>query len=289
MQQHSGQHLLSATLIEMFGAVTVSFHLGQDSSAIDLAVPTLSPEQSAQAELRANAIVGENRAVTVSYATAAEAANLRKPSEREGLLRIVTIDGLDHSACGGTHVRRTGEIGPILLRKTEKIRGNVRLEFLCGIRAIRRARADYDALARIGRALSSGLDDAPDGVAALIEKAQDLERSRRKLAIELAERKGRELYASGERTLTERVSGAIGDEQRVLAQSFCAGSGARYLAISEDPPSLLLCVSKDSATHAGNAVKAALAAEGGRGGGNAQIAQGSAPTREALARAIAVL
>jgi len=105
-------------------------------------------ERASAAERRANALVMECRAVAVTFEDAAEAQGLRKASEREGTLRIVAIDGIDRSACCGTHVRSTGEIGPILVRKFDKIRGNTRVEFLCGARAIAAARADYDALGR---------------------------------------------------------------------------------------------------------------------------------------------
>src|SRR5690606_11309158 len=99
-------------------------------------------------EQRANDLVFENRAVTAGVEEAAE--GLRKESSRSGPLRVVTIAGLDRSACGGTHVARTGEIGPILLRRLERVRKATRVEFVCGRRATRRARADYDALARLG-------------------------------------------------------------------------------------------------------------------------------------------
>src|ERR1035441_9702314 len=129
MQQHSGQHLLSAVFEELFGLHTVSFHLGAESATIDLEGGPVETRTVVEAERRANQVVSENRAVDVRFEDASEAQGLRKASERAGTLRIVSIDGLDRSACGGTHVRTTGEIGPILLRRTEKIRQSVRLEF----------------------------------------------------------------------------------------------------------------------------------------------------------------
>ena len=125
-----------------------------------------------EAEYRANEAVFEDRPMQVSFEDAAETRDLRKPSGRAGTLRIVTIDGLDRSACGGTHVRRTGEIGPILLRKLDKVRNTVRVEFLCGGRAVRRARADFDALARASQVFSSSLDEVPALVAAQAEAAR---------------------------------------------------------------------------------------------------------------------
>ena len=289
MQQHTGQHLLSAVLVELFGFPTVSFHLSAAYSTIDVQAPGLDARQTAEAERRANQIVFENRPVTVSFEHAGEAAGLRKPSEREGVLRIVAIDRLDRSACGGTHVRSTGEIGPVLIRKLEKMRGNVRIEFLCGLRAVERGRADYEALSAAARAFSAQLDEVPGLIAAQIEKLQDTEKARRKLGLELAQAQGRELYAetqpdsSGMRRVTRRTpSGSIDDELRTLALSFAGGSKAVFLAGIENPPAFLLAVSKDSGLHAGNVVKGAVAAAGGRGGGNPTVAQGSVPSREAF-------
>src|SRR5208283_4411247 len=103
-------------------------------------------------------------------------------------------EALDRNACGGTHVRATGEVGPILLRKLEKVRQTVRVEFLCGGRAVRRARADYEALNRVAQLFSSSLDDVPAVVAAQMEAARAAEKVRRKLELDLAGHQGRELY-----------------------------------------------------------------------------------------------
>src|SRR5690242_14110259 len=127
MQQHTGQHLISAVFDELFGLRTVSFHLGADSATIDLEGIAVDARVLADVERRANEIIYENRPVAVRFENAAEAQGLRKASDREGTLRIVSIDGLDRSACGGTHVRSTGEIGVVLVRKTEKIRQATRV------------------------------------------------------------------------------------------------------------------------------------------------------------------
>ncbi len=288
MQQHTGQHLLSAVLIELFNAPTVSFHMGAETSTIDIERP-LEPNQLRQAERRANQIVFENRPVLVSFEDSSQDLGLRKPTEREGAVRIVTIQDLDRSACGGTHVRGTGEIGPILIRKLDRIRGNQRLEFVCGMRAVERAQADYAALSAIARGFSAALDETPAMVAAHQEKLQESEKARRRLANELAVAKGRELYAAtvpasdGLRKMQRRVP-TITEELRAEAQSFTAAGKAVFLAVAEDPPSVLLAASSDSGVNAGEVLKAALAETGGRGGGSATVAQGSVPTAEALER-----
>ncbi len=289
MQQHTGQHLLSAVMADLFGFETVSFHLGAESSTIDLATPAISSAQLQDAERRVNELVVENRPVDVAYVDATDAVDLRKPSGRAGTLRVVRIRDADSSACGGTHVRATGEIGPVLLRKTDKVRGDVRLEFLCGGRAVRRARADFEALTKIAQAFSCPLDDSPSLVLGQIERLQESEKHRRKLAGELAQHRGRQLYeqtAAGQdgvrRYLTRIERGGIPDEVRTEAQSFTSLPKAVYAAVCAEPPSVLLAASADSGIHAGNFLKAELGKAGGRGGGNAQLAQGSAPEVEAL-------
>jgi alanyl-tRNA synthetase len=280
MQQHTGQHLLSAVFHERLGVATLSFHMGEQASTIELATAELTAERLAAIERAANDAVFENRAVRVSFEDAADAAGLRKASARGGMLRIVSIEGMDRSACGGTHVSATGEIGPILIRGIEKIRGNVRIEFVCGGRAVRRARADYDALTRIARVFSSSLDDAPELAAAQQGKLIEAEKQRRKLAGELATGRGRELYANGDRVhIAHRA--AIDEETRQEAQGFTSNPGAVFIAVCEDPPSVLLAVSADAGMHAGNTLKPLLAELGGKGGGSATSAQGSLPDRHA--------
>ncbi|MFZ0933335.1 MAG: alanyl-tRNA editing protein, partial [Bryobacteraceae bacterium] len=196
MQQHSGQHLLSAVFEELFALHTVSFHLGAESATIDLEGGAVEPRTVLDAERRANAVVFENRLLSVEFEDARVAAGLRKPSEREGPLRIVSIAGLDRSACGGTHVRATGEIGPVLIRKIEKVRETTRVEFVCGGRAVRRTRADFDSLTAAAQLFSVSLDGLPAAAAALLETSRAADKARRKLEMDLAVFEGRELYAA---------------------------------------------------------------------------------------------
>lgn len=281
MQQHTGQHLLSAVFEELFALHTVSFHLGAESATLDLEGRPVDSRIAEQVERRANEIVFENRPVSVDFEDASEARDLRKPSEREGTLRIISIENLDRSACGGTHVRRTGEIGPILVRKLEKVRQSTRVEFLCGSRAIRRARADYDALSKTAQLFSATLNEVPTVVAAQMETARVNEKARNKLALDLAAYQGKELYQStgpdpdGIRRITRRAERGNLEELRAIAQNFTAQSKAIFVAALTDPPSILLATSADTGIDAGKLLKAALTEAGGRGGGTARIAQGS--------------
>lgn len=287
MQQHTGQHLLSAVLVDRFGFQTASFHLGQDSSTIDIEAANLSPEQVAEAETAANAVIFENRAVTVSYHDASSPEiGLRKATGRSGTIRVVTIADLDRSACGGTHVRATGEIGFLQVRRLDRIRGLVRVEFVCGWRAVKRARADFDGLSRVARVYSAALDDSPALVEAQRERLAEADKAYRKLSLEVAQFRGRQMYEStaplgnGVRLHARRLPAGLTDEVRAEAQAFTAGPAAVFVATSESPAAILLAMS--AGQQAGATLKPLLAKWGGRGGGNPQLAQGSLPSAEAL-------
>ena len=202
---------------------------------------------------------------------------------------------LDRSACGGTHVRATGEIGCIQCRKIEKIRNTVRVEFLCGGRAMRRARADYESLGKIAQLYSSTLDEAPDVAAAQLEAANTAGKARRKLELDLAQYQGRELYqatepgADGLRRVKQRAPRGSLEPLRALAQSFTSQPKAVFVATLNEPPSVLLAASADAGVDAGKALRAALDSTGGRGGGNARMAQGSVPDPSLLDQVLAKL
>ncbi len=288
MQQHTGQHLLSALFAEGHGLQTVSVHFGADSSTLDLRGPAPAAAVLAAVEARANEVVWEDRPVLVAFEPAAEATGLRKASTREGELRVVSIEGLDRSACGGTHVRRTGEIGGVLLRRNEKIRGDTRVEFLCGGRAIRRARADYEALGRTAQLFSAPLEDVPALVEGQREQLREALGARKRLDEELAGLRARELYdrtvpdsAGVRRVVDRRATGAV-DELRLLAQALTALPRAILLGVVETPPTVLLAASDDAGVNAGAELKRLLTEVGGRGGGSARLAQGSAPDGAAL-------
>jgi alanyl-tRNA synthetase len=287
MQQHTGQHLLSAVFEDLFGQHTVSVHFGPDYSTLDLDSELVTYQQLLAAEARVNEIVAESRAVMVTFEDAASAAGLRKVSEREGTLRIVSIEGIDRSACGGTHVRSTAEIGTVLVRGTEKIRKGTRVEFVCGARAIRRARRDFESLTKIAGSLSASLDDAPSLVAAQADRLKEGDTARKKLDKDLATYRVRELYdaaspaADGVRTIVIRNAAAM-DDVRTLAQAAFDLAHVVIVGTVANPPSVLVASSEDSGVDSGRLIKERLTAAGGRGGGSPRLAQGSVPTAAAL-------
>jgi alanyl-tRNA synthetase len=282
MQQHTGQHLVSAVFEDLFGAKTVSVHFGPEYSTLDLDAETITRDQMVAAEARANELVADARAVNVTFEDSESAIGLRKPSDRPGLLRIVSIAEVDRSACGGTHVRSTAEIGAILLRSVERVRKTSRVEFVCGQRAVRRARRDFEALTRIASSLSAAVDDAASVVATQSDRLKDAENARKKLEKEVAGARARDRYeaatpnASGVRVMVVRDASSI-DELRTLAQAALSLPKAVVVGALASPPSLFVAASEDSGLDAGKLIKEQLTAVGGRGGGSPRIAQGSVP------------
>jgi alanyl-tRNA synthetase len=288
MQQHTGQHLLSAVLAELLGHTTVGVHFGRESSTLDVDATGLPPEQVLRVEARANEIVVENRPVQVRFEEAASANGLRKPSDRGGTLRVVTIHDLDRSACGGTHVHATGEIGIILIRKVERARKGTRVEFLCGGRASRRARADHDLLTRIASDFSASPDELPGLIEGQRSELRDVNAARRELQDEVDLYRARELYAAavpdatGIRRVTLREGVTSIEAVRGVAQAFTAMPKAVFVGAVPSPPAVVLAASADSGIDAAGVLKSVLASVGGRGGGSARMAQGIVPGRAQL-------
>lgn len=288
MQQHTGQHLLSALLADTYGWPTVSVHFGAETNTVDVTASAISPDQVAEIERRANALAVENLPVHVSFEDAMAATGLRKASDRDGVLRIVTIEGVDRSACGGTHVRRTGEIGALLLRRIEKSKGNVRLEFVCGHRAVARARADYQLLTTAARAFTAAPDELPTLVDAQQQRVAELERDRKRLSGELSQFQAQQWWDSatpdtqGVRRITLPPHAGPVKEMESLVQALVTKGACAVLAVSPSTGGVLLGAGDGSGIDAGQALRAALTSVGGKGGGSPRLAQGSLPDRSQL-------
>ncbi|MFZ3263732.1 MAG: alanyl-tRNA editing protein [Terriglobales bacterium] len=287
MQQHTGQHVLSAAFIELYEMPTVSFHMGDDYCSIDLATGSITPAQVIGAEKRANEIIFENRPVRVRYVSRAEAETLglRKlpPAERDEL-RLIEVADFDLSACGGTHVNSTGQIGSILLRKTEKTRQGIRVEFVCGGRALRGARRDYATLTEAAALFSSQFGDVP----AMIRKSFEGEKTLRRERDEALEQLAGAMAAAA---LTEHresngravIRKSFSDRDINFAKLFAqkatrTGVPAIALVASTlDPPGLVFAQSPGGSADMGALLKQVLSSVGGRGGGSRDFAQGGIP------------
>jgi alanyl-tRNA synthetase len=283
MQQHSGQHVLSAAFVRLFDLPTVSFHMGQESCSIDLDTKNLTSAQVEAAEGLANDVVTENRAVSVRFVTQEEARGLglRKlpPVEREKL-RLIDVVDFDLTACGGTHVSATGQIGCILLRKTEKVRQGWRVEFVCGKRAVAIARHDYTALAESAGLLSSHLRDVPQQVRKVQEESRGQRKSREHLLEELAEFQARQLLAETSERGVKVMVRTFPDRDltfvKLLAQRLTRQSSSvvALLGVTSEPPALVFAQTSGQPFDMGSIMKEALAKLGGRGGGSKDMAQG---------------
>ena len=293
MQQHTGQHLLSAVFIELFNAPTVSFHMGDESCTIDLDVKSLSPEQIREAERRSNEIITDDVAVEIKFATPEEARQMgvRKiPPDLKDKLRLIEIRGHDLTACGGTHVGRSGEIGAILLRKAEKVKQGMRVEFVCGARAVATARKDFETLTSAAALFSSHLYDVPEQIRKTLDEAKSAGKREQKTQAELAESMAAAMVAATpeangirlvKRAFADRDLGFI----KLLAQKLASHPAVLALLATTTPqPSLVFAQSAGGRFDMGALMKESMSALGGRGGGSRDLAQGGAPAGADLKR-----
>ena len=287
MQQHTGQHVLSAAFIELYQMPTVSFHMGENYCSIDLATPVVTAKQIVSAEKRANEIVFENRPVRVRYVTRAEAEKLglRKlpPAERDEL-RLIEVADFDLSACGGTHVGSSGQIGSIALRKTEKARQGTRVEFVCGARAVRMARRDYGALSEAAGLFSAQLWDVPVQIRKNLEESRQLRKLREEALEELAElMAAADLRAQPETNGRKIIVRSFSDRDIGFAKLFAqkvtrAGTPAIALVGSTvEPAGLVFTQTSGGSADMGALLKEVLSSVEGRGGGSRDFAQGGIP------------
>jgi len=287
MQQHSGQHILSAAFIELYQMPTVSFHMAEDYCSIDLATPTVTPEQMAGAEKRANQIVFENRPVVISYVSRADAEKLglRKPpaTERDEL-RIVSVADFDVSACGGTHVSATGQIGSVLLRKSEKVRQGTRVEFVCGDRAVRIARHDYTALSEAAALFSAKLWDVPEHISKSFEETKWLRKQKDDVLDQLAGlMASAAVHTEPDRNGRKLVVRVFPDRDINFAKLFAqkvthtATPAIALVGSAVDPPGAVFAQTPGGGADMGALLKLVLSSVGGRGGGSRDFAQGGLP------------
>ncbi len=292
MQQHSGQHVLSAAFVKLFEIPTVSFHMGADACSIDLDTKALSAQQVEAAESLANDVTTENRPVEIRYVTQEEARGLglRKlpPAERDEL-RLIDIRDFDLSACGGTHVAGTAQIGAILLRKTERVRQGWRVEFVCGKRAVTTARRDYTTLSEAAGLLSSQFADVPHQLRKVQEDLRTSRKASEQLLAEIAELSAsRWLEETPETSGRKVVICRFADRDltfiKSLAQKLTRSNPnvIALLASTSGQPALVFSCSAGLPFDMNALMKEALEKLGGRGGGTKDMAQGGPQRVDAI-------
>ena len=282
MQQHTGQHVLSAAYDRLFAVRTESFHLGASSATIDLA-REVTPDEIRAAEDESNRIVWEDRPVAIRFVTSEEAAALplRKEAPRAGTLRLIEIDGFDLSACGGTHVARTGAIGIIATSGWEKLRGGTRVEFLCGGRALARFREYRDVLTATTRHLSVTTPELAASVERLQVEAKATNRSIRALQEQLAGHEAQSLLqraapTGDRRVVVEALAGWEAPGLKALAAAAAMADPLAAVALFTRSSPALVVIARGAASpiDAAAVLKALIAQFGGKGGGKPELAQG---------------
>jgi alanyl-tRNA synthetase len=298
MQQHSGQHVLSAAFERLFNFPTVSFHMGDDYCSIDLATDKITAQQLEAAERLANEVVTEDRSVEIRYSTPDEARTMgvRKiPSAVREKLRLIDIRDFDLNACGGTHVARTGQIGAILLRKTEKVKQGLRVEFVCGLRAVTIARKDFKALTDAASVYSAQLWEVPQQARKSIDEIKAGQKAQQRLLEEVAELQAVNFLraanerptGSGQKIVVQYFADRDLSFIKLLAQKIVRLEKAvALLACGGAQPSLVFAQTAALPNDMGALMKETLQKLGTRGGGNRDMAQGGAPDSTSAEQAI---
>jgi alanyl-tRNA synthetase len=286
MQQHSGQHVLSAAFEKLCNFPTVSFHMGDESCTIDLATQAVAAKQLQAAEELANQIVAEDRPVEIRFATPQEARTMgvRKipPADRDKL-RLIDIHEFDLNACGGTHVRSTGQIGAIILRKTEKVKQGVRVEFVCGLRAVSTARRDFEVLTEAAALFSTHIWEVPQQVRKSQDEIKSAQKAQHHLLEEVAELQARQMLQSAEDRGTYKLVVQFFPERnlafiKMVAQKLTkVGTAVALLGCGGEQPSLVFGQSAGLPNDMGALMKETVQRLGTRGGGSRDMSQGGAP------------
>jgi alanyl-tRNA synthetase len=288
MQQHSGQHLLSALLLSHFRLDSTSFHLGEESCTIDVPVATLSPQQILALEDAAAEIIRAARPVAIHFGAAAEALAARKDAAADSAYRVIEIAGVDCCPCGGTHVGTTAEIELLTIRRLERINERrCRIEFASGTRARSELRRRQSAMRELSQTLSVEEPRLPAAAAALKERLAAAEKRAQKLAVELLAARAGEMAAAAEEVAGVRfLAPAAADFDAAAAETCGRELAARGVHAAIVTPSdakwrVLVAVPEGAAIAAKDWLERILKPLGGRGGGSPRLAQGSLPAASA--------
>jgi len=282
MQQHLGQHILSGAFETLLGAATVGFHLGQDYVSIDVVLESFDNELMAKVEDLANKIIWDNLDVKVYIVQSQDIKDIpmRKPPKVEEDIRIVEVDSFDYSGCGGTHPKSTGEVGMIKITRWEKSRGNIRIEFLCGDRALRDYRTKNHIIYQCASAMSLQTGELKEGIDRLSDEVRCLTRLNKQLKSELNQYKAAQYYdkalaLGGVKIIREVFENGDLNDIKFLASSITSNEKVVVLFGNRSQKAqLLFSCSKDVDINMSQLLKEVLPLVDGTGGGSPTSAQG---------------
>jgi len=296
IQQHTGQHLLSQAFIEVCDTETVSFHLGEEISTIDVNHSGIDGETVGAAEELANRIIWENRGVIAHFVNkdVVHKFPLRKVPTVEENIRIIEIKGFDYSPCGGTHCSRTGEVGMIKIRKWEHYKGGTRIQFICGWRALWDYQQKTTVLRQLSEHLSSGEAELSQNIGKLQEESKTLRRECANLTKNLLEYEAKVLLAEREKSgdfyiLRKTFDDRNPKDLRILANNVLENSPNTVVLLggkAKGKASLIFLRSEGLSFDMNQLMKTACAVINGRGGGQPHQAQGGGTDIEKLEEAL---
>jgi alanyl-tRNA synthetase len=297
MQQHTGQHILSAAFVEHLDANTVGFHLSSDYATIDLDRAPLSAKDLEDVEALANSVVFENRLAIARFVPDEQVPELplRKPLVHGGPVRVVEIPDFDRSACGGTHVRHAGEVGLIKITRSERRAAETRVEFLCGRRALADYRAKNALVMDLAREFTVGHWEVGDMVHRLAEELKATQRELRRTRDALLDAEAVALWhgavpVGGVRVVKAHLPGRSAEDLKHLAQRLVTHSQTLVLLAGGGEAGskgfFTFARSSDLEQHMGILVHQACEVIGGRGGGRPEFAQGGGPQGDQMLRAL---
>lgn len=277
MQQHAGQHILTAAFVELFDMATVSFHLGTELVTIDLNVGEVSEDQLAAVEKRANEIIWENRPIETKWVTKEELAqyNLRKDVKVDEDIRLVIIPDYDYNGCGGTHPTSTGQVGLLKILATEKMKKQIRVHFVCGNRVLQQLAMRKQVLSDVARQLSAPEDEAADALRKFAKTAKQTEKNLTEAQDALLEFEAKELA-------NETVAAATFENRSIqslqkLARFITQQNGeaiALLVANNEDKLQFVAARGSEQTKSMKDISATALPLINGKGGGNDALVQG---------------
>jgi len=306
LQQHTGQHLLSAAFVQLLDAPTLSFRVLEHECEIDVALEDPTDERIEQAVDLANQLIWESRPISIRQVTSEEAASLplRKEPARKGELRVIEIDDFDLTPCGGTHARSTGEVGVIAVRSWERAKGLTRIHFMAGVRALADYRKANHTAREVAALFSAGREDSPALVARLVEENKKLRRRTGELEQIASHVEAEELISQARTSsLNANQDSSRSDVPTVIARTFDdrSAESLKHLALAliaypktvallgssdGDTARLVFARSADANGNMNELMRTACSLVGGRGGGRPDIAQGGGADVKRIAEAI---